>query len=187
MELLIVIIVTSIVSTAAFTFFNNSIKQYFNLQQDSMQFGDMSMQSQRVSNVLRGLTDINIANSNDLTIYAYFSPNDTFVSLVRYYKNASNTALLADVTRMTADPPIGTPITSSLKTYTIIESFFNVSGLNTFEYLDSGGNNLTMPISDLHTIKGIKVNLAVPSTGPIANSKTVITSQVSLRNRKTNL
>jgi hypothetical protein len=185
--MLIVIIVTTIVAMGAFTFFNNSIKQYFNLQQDGMYFGDMAMQSQRVSNVLRGLTDITTANADDLTVYAYFSPNDQYVSLVKYYKNAANNVLLADVTDMTADPPLGTSITSSLKIYTVIENFYSVSGLSLFEYLDSGGNNIPLPISDLHSIKGIRVNLAVPSQGPIANSKTIITSQVSLRNRKTNL
>jgi hypothetical protein len=120
-----------------------------------------------------------------LTIYAYFSPNDTYVSLVHYY--VSGSTLLADTTHMTANPPIGNPITSSKVTSTIISNFQLVNGVNTFDYLDASGATLSLPISDLNSIKSIRVNLAVPSSGPIANSYSTISTQVSLRNRKTNL
>jgi len=91
------------------------------------------------------------------------------------------------VTQMTANPPAGTPITSSLKTVNIIDNFYLASNLNTFQYYDSGGTLLTPPISDLHTIKIVKINLAVPSKSPVATSSTTMSVQVSLRNRKTNL
>jgi len=184
-EVLIVLVVTVIVGTIAFGFFNSSFDQYLGLQQDGVQFGDMALQSQRIGAVLRGLTGINNAAANDLQIYAYFSPNDTYVSLVHYYINGSS--LLADVTHMTANPPIGTLINSSKITYTVIDKVYPVNGVNIFDYLDASGTALSFPVSDLNTIKSIKVNLSVPSTGPTANSYSTISNQVSLRNRKTNL
>jgi prepilin-type N-terminal cleavage/methylation domain-containing protein len=187
LELLVVLTVVGIVVATSLGFFTNSINQYLNLQREGMEFGDMALQSQRVTNVLRGLTDITEATSDSLTVYAYFSPNDTYVSLIHYYKNTDKTALSADVTPMTANPPIGTPVTSQLKTYVIIENFFNDTSLKTFEYLDSASSSLNLPITDLHTIKGIRVTLSVPTYAPIANKSTSISSQVSLRNRKTNL
>ncbi len=187
-EILVVIVLIGILSTAAYTFFNTSLINYLNLQQDSMSLGDLATQSQRIARVLRGLTDITSASSDDITVYAYFTPSDTYVSLIHYYKNAAKTQLFADVTQMTANPPIGTPIVSTLRTYTVIDNFYNAGGgLNTFVYLDSASVPLPMPIVDLHTIKGIQINLAVPSKEPSANGYISTTVQVSLRNRKTNL
>jgi hypothetical protein len=85
---------------------------------------------------------------------------------------------------MTANPPIGTPQTNKLKTYTIIDNFYQPSGSSLFTYLDSSGNALTLPISDLQTIKGVQVNLAAKGSN---GSNQALNVQVSLRNRKTNL
>lgn len=186
-EVLTVIVIVGIVSTAFFTFFNDSVSQYLSLQRDGMEFSDLAAQSQRISQVIRGLTDITSASSSDLVIYAYFYPNDAYVSLVHYYKNAAGTTLYADVTPMTANPPIGTPITANMKTYTIIPDFATVSGVNLFDYLDANGSVLAMPISDLHIIKGVKVNLAVPSKAGASTGNAALSVSVSLRNRKTNL
>lgn len=183
-ELTVVIVLVGIVSTFAFTFFNTSTNQYLSLQQDADSFNGLASHYQRLANVLRGLTDITAAGANDITLYAYFSPNDAYVSLIRYY--ISQDKMLADVTPLTSNPPSGTLITSSQKTYTIINNFYSTPGVDTFVYLDSSGSTLPMPISDLHTIKGITVNLAVPSKSPSDTSQ-ALTLQVSLRNRKTNL
>ncbi|CAN5445034.1 hypothetical protein BH10PAT3_BH10PAT3_2740 [soil metagenome] len=186
-ELMIAMFVVSIVTTTLITFFNTSISQYLSLHRDSLAFGDLATQSQRVANVVRGLSDITQAENNEITMYAYFAPNDTYVSLIHYYLASSNTKMLADVTRMTSNPPTGTPITGSLKTFTIIDNFYLAGGLNTFTYYDSGNNLLTPTIADLHTIKTVKINLAIPSKSPVATSNTTMSVQVSLRNRKTNL
>ena len=186
-EILIVLVVIGIVSATAFSFFNNAFNEYLSLQQDSIRFGDLAMQSQRVTNVLRGLLDITSASNDELTVYAYFAPNDTYVSLVKYYKNQHKTSLLADVTPMTANPPDGTPIFTDTKTYTIIHDFHESASVKTFEFLDSASNTLDLPINDLHSIKGIKINLSVPTISPVASGDSLISSQVALRNRKTNL
>ncbi|MDB5183014.1 MAG: hypothetical protein JWO47_798 [Candidatus Saccharibacteria bacterium] len=186
-ELMISIAVISVLSTTFFTFFNTTISQYLSLHRDSLAFADLATQSQRIGNVVRGVTDITLANDNELTAYAYFAPSDTYVSIVHYYLTNSNTKLLADVTHMTANPPIGTPISSSLKTFNIIDTFYLPTGIKTFTYYDAANNVLTPPISDEHTIKSVKISLAVPSKSPVASSNTTMVVEVSLRTRKTNL
>lgn len=190
-ELLIAISLAAVLSTVAIGFFSSSFNNYIKLSKDSTNLSEVASQTQRIARVLRGLTDISDASSaNEITVYAYFSPVDSYVSQVRYYKNAAGTVLYADVTPMTANPPIGTLITANKKTYTIISTFYTVSGTNLFTYLDAAGNALTNPVTDQHTIKGIRINLAVPTivgkANP-ANSYTTTSLQVSLRNRKTNL
>jgi prepilin-type N-terminal cleavage/methylation domain-containing protein len=184
-ELMIVIVLIGIISGTMFLFFNNTFSQYFALQKDGSNFTNLATQSQRIGNVLRGLTDIISETSDDLVVYAYFAPSDTYVSQIHYYENADNTKLMADVTHMTANPPIGTLITSSEKTYTIIPNFYQASGVNLFTYLDASSNALTLPIADEHTIKAIQVNLAAQTSRSTTDQ--TMSLQVSLRNRKTNL
>lgn len=184
-ELLVVMIITVILSISIFTFANALISRYFPLQEESMAFSDMSRNSQRIASVIRGLTDITQATSNSMTIYSYFSPADTYVSLVNYY--VVGKALMADVTPMSANPPVGTPITASKQTFTIIDNLYLPTGTQLFVYLDETSSPMTLPISDLHTVKGIQVNLGIPLSTPSINSSDTISLQVSLRNRKTNL
>jgi prepilin-type N-terminal cleavage/methylation domain-containing protein len=184
-ELLIVMVVATFVSISMFLFANALISRYFPLQDEGVSFSEMSRSSQRIASVVRGLTDITQATSNSMTIYSYFSPSDTYVSLVSYYIN--NNQLKADVTPMSANPPTGTPITANKKTYTVVSNLYLPGGLQLFVYLDETGTPLTMPISDLHTVKGIQVNLGIPLTTPSKTGSDTISLQVSLRNRKTNL
>lgn len=187
LELVVVITLIGIVSTSMYVFINSSTNQYLSLHADSSSFSDLAIQSQRIANVLRGLTDITEATNDEITMYAYFVPNDTFVSQMRYYKNNEGTKLFADVIPMTANPPIGTLLNDKKRTYTVIDNLKTVAGVNNFEYLDSAGGTLSMPISDLQTIKGIRVNLAVPVDGPTKGGNSSVTLSVALRNRKTNL
>lgn len=185
-EIMIVMIIGALVITGVFSFFGSSINQYFRLQQESFAFADVAANSQRIASVMRGSTDIVSASANSITVYSYFSPYDQYASLITYYPDGTGTKLLADVTRLTANPPIGTVISGSLKTFTIIDNFYLPNGGSTFEYLNSAGGVLTQPITDMRTIKGIRINLA---SKPIAPSTqiTKMTVDVSLRNRKTNL
>jgi len=183
-ELMVVMVLIGIMVSFTYTVFNMSINQYFELQRDGDAFYSLSQHYQRLANVLRGSTGITNAASSDLTVYAYFSPNDSTVSQIRYY--ISGTSMMADITPMTANPPGGTPLTAQKKTYTIIPNFYSAPGVDTFVYLDAANTVLTPPISDLNTIKAIKINLAVSSVKP-SISHQALTIQISLRNRKTNL
>lgn len=178
-------VVIGIITAFMFSVFNNTFNQYFALQKEGTNFTDLASQTHRISNVLRGATDITTANNSELEVYAYFSPSDQYVSKIKYYKSSSGKKILADITNMTANPPIGVPMPESLKTYTILDNYMAVSGINLFDYLTSSGDVLPMPITDLTTIKGIRVNLAVPSSNESVDQS--VSVQVSLRNRKTNL
>ncbi len=187
-ELVVVIVLVGIIFTGIYAFFNTSFSQYMGLQQDSSTYNDLAYQSQRVATVVRTATEITSANQNDLTMYAYFWPNDAYVSKVRYYLGAGNTKLFADVTPMSANPPLGTPISAQLKTYTVIEKYTYQPTISLFEYLDSSGANLGLPITDLYTIKGVRINMAVPNRIVVPTTvSSTISVQVTLRNRKTNL
>lgn len=185
LELMITMGLMGILAIFTYAAFNTSIIEYFGLQKQSINFTDMAVQSQRISNVIRSSTDIVIATQDELTVYAYFSPADTYVSKVHYYKNSAKTKLFADVTRMTANPPIGTEVAGSTKTYTILDNYSQSSTVKLFAYLDASGNAIVPPIADLHTVKGVRVTLTSPTSQKNVNQ--TISLQVSLRNRKTNL
>lgn len=186
-ELMMVIAIVGVITTTIYTFFNNSVSQYLALQTNNVRHGELTIQSQRMASLVRGLTDINVATTSELSMYAYLSPRDTTVSLIRYYKSADGTKLYADVTPMSANPPTGTPVTADKKTITLLDNFYTVGGIDLFTYLDSAGNTLANPVTDLRTIKGIKMTLAVTSTAPVANGNETVSAQVALRNRKSNL
>lgn len=171
-------------STMFYTFFKTNLVTYLNLQKDASGFTDVATQSARIANVLRGATDIVSASSNDVVAYAYFYPTDTYVSQVHYYLNSSSTVLYADVTPMTANPPIGALIPANKKTYTIIDNFKQTTGQTLFNYLGASGDVLALPVNDLQTIKAIRVNLGAATSG---TANQAMTLDVSLRNRKTNL
>lgn len=186
-EIIIAVALTGIVSTIIYTVFITSFNQYFALHNDGLVYGDLNLQSQRIAQVLRSVTDISEATDTTITANAYFAPNDAVLSQVKYYRSADNKKLLADVTPYSTNPPAGTLQTTKTRTYTIVNDFYDVAGIKTFSYLGTGTAALTTPIADLHTIKQIKISLAAPTKAPSANGYDQITVQVFLRNRKTNL
>ncbi len=188
-ELSIALLVSGILATVIYTIFNTSFFNYLGLQQESYAFDTINKSSQRIANVFRGITDITVAEDQDITFYSYFSPNDQYVSFVRYYvaDNNGSPSLFAEVTPMTANPPTGTAINEQMQTYTIIKDFYEEPDTTTFEYLDSAGQLLAQPISDLHVIKGIRINLAIEINTPKYSDTRTNSLTVSLRNRKTNL
>lgn len=186
-EVLIVLTLVSIVGLGIYNFTIASGVNYLKLHEDGIRFSDLSDKTQRISRVFRGAGDITEATNDTITLYAYFSPADQYYSLIRYYKDPTNTKIMADVTPMTSNPPVGTPITAQKKTYTILENFYNDPTVKTFEYLDSSGVAMTLPIADLHTVKGLRVTLTTASKRSPQTTKSSLSAEVSLRNRKTNL
>ncbi|MCA9326899.1 type II secretion system protein [Candidatus Saccharibacteria bacterium] len=186
-ELLIAIVLIGIIGTTFLVFFKSSFFNYLNLQKDATSFTQLDTQANRVSNVLRSTTDIVSVDANDLVVYAYFYPSDSYVSLLHYYVTSINGVkqLKADLTPMSANPPIGSPITAQERTFVVIDNLFQEPGAALFEYLSSSGSTLSLPITDLQTIKGMRVNLA--ATTATGGGNQAIHVEVSLRNRKTNL
>ena len=184
-ELLISMTVLVMMSLVFLVFFKSALFDYLDLQTDATNLTQLSTEEMRLGNVIRGLTVINSASANNLSVYAYFNPNDTYVSLVDYYLQTSgkSTDLIASVTPMTANPPIGTPITSETQTYTIMNDFYEPSGGSLFTYFDDTFSPITLPINNLEEVKAIQINLATPLTN---GGNQAINVQVTLRNRETN-
>ena len=185
-EMLVVMSLIGILTVTFYTLFVTSFTGYLNLQKQSSSFTQATIHSSRVANVIRGLTDITIAKDSELEVFAYFYPSDAYVSKVRYYTTTVNGTqqLRADLTPMTADPPIGTPITAQMRTLTIIESFYNPVNTPLFTYINAANAVLTTPVTDFSAIKSVKIQM---STKVDTLEKQSISTQVMLRNRKTNL
>lgn len=119
-ELLIAIILVGIVSTTFIVIFKSTIFNSINMQLDASQAVDLNSGAQRIGMVLRGVTGITSATSNDLVVTAYFYPSDTYVSLLHYYITTDakgNKKLVADLTPYSANPPTGSPITAKKERY----------------------------------------------------------------------
>ena len=192
-EIIIVILFIGILIPAMFTFFDGVMSGYIRLQEEGLSFSQLSGDSQKVNNVIRGLVDFKSTaseltnNPNELKLYAYFSPNDDKASLVRIYLSDNNTKLKVDVTPRTADYPYGTEVTDPnlVKHYTVVENFDKKKNL--FEFLDENNNTITMNSSTpMNSIKNIKINLAAKKSKNSSESIDM-SSIINLRNRKNNL
>ncbi|MCA9325110.1 prepilin-type N-terminal cleavage/methylation domain-containing protein [Candidatus Saccharibacteria bacterium] len=186
-ELLVIITITAVLTTTFFTFFRTSLYSYLRLQTDASTLTDLETEAVRLATVMRSATDITTASADEFEGYAYFSPSDNYVSLIHYYQQTTSgiTQVKADVTPMTANPPTGTPISAQQRSYTVIDNYFPTSGTDLFTYLNASGVAITQPISDLDSIKGVKISLAAKTYDKTTNQE--INVQVALRNRKVNL
>ncbi len=185
-ELLVVIMVIGVLFTAFASFFNNNMILFFDQQQNSMNLTELQNESQRIGDVIRGTYDIISAQPNSLSLYAYFSPNDTYVSEIDYYLNSTGNQLMASITPMTANPPIGTPITTSTTVYTVISNYYAAPNSSLFTYYDANNNVLTPPIADERSIINIGINLAEPIYNSPSNQSQTLSLYINLRNRKNN-
>ncbi len=186
LELVIVITLIGMLSTIFLVVFKSTIFNYLGLQKQATSFGQMSAQADRIANVLRGATSIEAAGDNDLTVYAYFYPSDAFVSQVRYYVTTSNGVkrLYADLTPMTANPPLGTLETAKKKSLLLIDNFYQSTGKKLFAYLNANGALITTPVSDLAVVKTVQISLSTEvDNGGVQD----IDVQILLRNKKNNL
>lgn len=185
-ELLVTLVMVVMVGITFLVIFKSTLFNFINMQADASSSVQLNTQANRVATVLRSVTGINSAAADDLVVYAYFYPSDSYVSLLHYYLQTSGkvTKLMADLTPMSANPPLGTPITAQKRTFTIIDNYYQASGVSLFTYLDASGSALAVPITDLQTIKGVQVTLTSKMSN---NANQTLSVQVSLRNRKTNL
>ncbi len=180
-ELLVSIAVLSLVLITFTIFFKQSLYGYLDLQYNATSLTKLYVKSQRLIRVLRGATKIDTADANNLTAYAYFYPSDQFVSKLHYYIDSSGKTpeLKVDLTPMTANPPIGTPITAKQRTMTIMDNFYQPNGVDLFSYLNASGQPIDTPVSQLNSIRAIKVNLAMKTA---AGSNYTTSLRVTLRN-----
>lgn len=185
-ELTVVITLIGILSTVFIVIYRTSLVNYLGLQKQASSFGQLSSQADRIANILRGTYSVELADDNELTVYAYLYPVDTYVSKIRYYVaiSGSQKQLKADITPMTANPPLGTPITAKLKTAVLIDNFYQPANSKLFIYINALGTTLSTPVSDLSVVKTVQINL---STEVESGVEQTINLQVLLRNKKNNL
>lgn len=186
-ELLVVIISSSVLIATLFVFTSNTINGFMQLQAEGLAQSKLADASFRVTRVLRGANYIESASDDGISAYAYFSPQDAYTSKITYFLSADQSQLLAEVTPMTADYPIGSLLPDQKKTVVVVDGFNKLSGSPTFQYYTSTFSELNSPVTDLQSIKNITVNLYAKiyesNNNEYASSKVT----VNLRNRKTNL
>ncbi len=182
-EMLIVLGITTLISLPLGTFYIKGIKGYAYLEAQSQTSTELSTLSQRVVKVIRGTTGILDAQPNTLTIYGYFSPQDTVIKKIRYFVSGSNLSI--GVT-----PPSGTapnytyPAANEVITVTRVDL---AMGSNTlFSYYDDVGNVLSGAYT-VGQIKQIGFYVAANANSKQINVPISIQTRVTLRNFKTNL
>jgi len=186
-ELVIVMGIMSLLLITVYVFTSSSINSFMRLQAEGLAQSKLADGSFRVTKVIRGINYIETADADTITAYSYFAPDDQYTSKIRYYLNPSQSQLLADVTPMTADYPVGALINAQKKTVVIIDNFYKISGQPTFKYFDANYNELASPVTDLQAIKNISVRLYVKKYESNAADYVSAEVTVSLRNRKSNL
>jgi hypothetical protein len=184
---MVVMLMSSILIITLFVFTSSTINSFLRIQAQGLANSKLADSSFRISRVLRSSNNIETANQFQFTAYAYFAPQDTYTSKISYYLNAGEDELLADVTPMTADYPIGTLITAQKKTVVVVDNFYKRNGFPAFKYYTSNFTELTSPVSDLQAIKNITINLYTKVYDSTASDYTSSSVSVNLRNRKTNL
>jgi prepilin-type N-terminal cleavage/methylation domain-containing protein len=182
-ELLVVAVVSALISGMIFVFFWSSFRSFFNIQETSIAASDKLRVVYRISQVLRSGTTITEASSTALTIYAYFSPQDSTLSQVRYSYDAGAKTL--SVTRIPAQgtAPNYTYPPASGVTVTLLRGFTATGSV--FSYKDANG--FTGPFTT-NTYKDIKeVTIDLNSASGRETSANQLKTNIVLRNRKTNL
>jgi prepilin-type N-terminal cleavage/methylation domain-containing protein len=181
-ELMVVILVIGVLFATFGVFFNNTLISFLDQQQNSIELTNLQVESTRIGNVIRGATGIVNASPDSLTLYSYFNLSDPYVSEVTYYLNSQKNQLLASVTPMSDNPPIGQPITSETKQYVIISKYDYSSSKGLFTYYGLGQNILYPPITDNNLIISVGINLISPVAG-FNNKSQSLNLIISLRNR----
>lgn len=183
LELLIVIVITSLIAIGLGTFTVNSLNTYQYAVAQVNSSNDVLNYIDRLSKVIRGTTSIVTATSSSIVFYGYFSPRDAVPDKIRYF--VSGTTLQSGNIQASGTGPNYTydPATEVVKT---LATNLAVGSTPVFTYYDDLGNQLTGAFS-ASQIKQVGIYIAVnpqPARVPIAISSQ---TRITLRNMKTNL
>ena len=182
-ELLFVMMLTSMIAIPLSTFAYKGLSSYEFLQAQSNTSTELSTLSERMAKVIRGATGIINAQANTLTIYGYFSPQDSVVKQIRYFISGTN--LDIGVT-----PPSGTapnytyPVANEVVTTTRVDLAMGATSM--FTYYDDSGNQLPNGFANSQ-IKEIGLYVAANPRLKQLSVPISLTTKVTLRNFKTNL
>lgn len=182
-ELLISTIVIVIFGSAFFMFFGSTFENFFKLQTNSMLVNNEAQTIARMSQVIRGGMTISAATNSSLTLYSYFSPQDSTLSQVTYYYQATSKRILVDRIPATGTAPNYTyPVAN--KTTAVLINGATLTG-NLFTYQDANGGTGPFTTDTYKDIKLITIDLNSVVKGNVA--PTELKTTIVLRNRKTNL
>ena len=182
-ELLVVISLTAALAVPLVIFTYKGMSSYEFLQAQSNTSLELSTLSARMGKVIRGTTGVVATGANTLTVYGYFSPQDTTVKKIRYFIAGTN--LNIGVT-----PPTGTApnfvyaAADEVVTTSRIDLAMGTNDL--FTYYDDSGNVLPTGFA-VSQVKAVGLYVAAnPRTKQLA-VPIQVTTRVTLRNFKTNL
>jgi hypothetical protein len=182
-ELLIVMTLTTMIAVPLVVFSYKGLTSYEFLQAQSNTSTELNSLTSRIAKVVRGTTGVITAQDNTLTIYGYFSPQDTVVKKIRYFVSGNN--LNIGVT-----PPTGTApnYTYNAADEVITTDRIDLSMGSTpmFTYYDDAGNKLPNGFTTTQ-IKAIGIYVAANPRTKQLSVPIAITTRVTLRNFKTNL
>lgn len=183
-ELLISTLLVGIMSGVIFIFFSSAFENFFKIQQSSIVTNDKIQVIYRMAQVIRSGTTITEASSSALTIYAYFSPQDSVLSQVRYsYSSTAKTVTVERIKAVGSAPNYTYPAANKETRVLLRET--SLSG-DLFSYRDANGTAGTFSIDTFKDIKTVIVDLNTARDFKTSDASQLKTS-VEIRNRKTNL
>jgi prepilin-type N-terminal cleavage/methylation domain-containing protein len=182
-ELLIVITLTSMIAVPLVIFSYKGLSSYEFLQAQSNTSTELSTLSQRMGKVIRGATTIIDAQSNTLTIYGYFSPQDTMVKKIRYFISGTN--LNIGVTSPSGTAPNYTYLAAD-ETVTTTRVDLAMGSTPMFTYYDDAGTQLPNGFA-VSQVKEVGLYVAANPRTKQLSVPISLTTRVTLRNFKTNL
>jgi flagellar hook assembly protein FlgD len=183
--LLVVITLVSVIVVAIIPFFTRSFRSYLSLQANALHKSELLTAHDRVGRILRGSTEITDAQTDEITTFVYFTPQDNLESKVRIYTDADG-RLLADLIRPSGTPPNITYDPDDTEQVTLANNISNASSIIT--YYDEDGDEVADPNTDLAAVRQLRFELEAPKPYPPNGSESTLTvNRVTLRNYKRNL
>lgn len=182
-ELLIVAVVLGIMSGVIFVFFNTSIVSFFRIQESAILTSNQTSAIYRMGQVIRSATRITEATDSAITMYAYFSPQDSTLSQVRYNYNSATKSLEVERIRATGTAPNYTYPVANKETRQILTNVQLQTPI--FSYRDALGSTGPFDATTYQDIKSVTLDIKTNGTRKVNGSEMKL--QLSIRTRKTNL
>ncbi|HEY6736534.1 MAG TPA: hypothetical protein VI322_02345 [Candidatus Saccharimonadia bacterium] len=182
-ELLVVITLTIMIAVPLVVFSYKGMTSYEFLQAQSNTSTELSTLSARIAKVVRGTTGVVSAQNNTLTLYGYFSPQDSVVKKIRYFIVGNN--LEIGVTPPTGSAPNYT-YNAADEVVTISRVDLSMGTNPMFTYFDDSGNQLPNGFN-VSQIKAIGIYVAANPRTKQLSVPVAVSTRVTLRNFKTNL
>lgn len=183
LELIVVIVITGAIAVPLSTFAIKGLSSYTYLEAQSNTSIELNTLSNRIAKVIRGANIVDTAQPNTLTVYGYFSPQDTTIKKIRYFIQGTNLNIGVTPPSGTAPNYIYDPASEVITTTRIDLA---MGGKPLFTYYDDAGNQLSGAF-----LTGQVKNVGIfVSANPKAKQVPVpisLSTRVTLRNLKTNL